>query len=96
MIKGLDFFGNTVSPDKAKVDFIKLMLILYSGEVFGFPKYGHEYMDPYNDDSISAAIERASSILVGNPVSVTSIDRSNPHVIKISISSQAEPIELSI
>ena len=96
MIQGLDFFGNKVSLDKAKVDFIKLMMIIYSGEVFGFPKYGHDYMDLYDDDSLGAAIEQASSILLGNPVSVTAIDRSNPHVIKISISSQAEPIELSV
>lgn len=96
MIQGIDFFGNPASLDKAKVDFIKLMMLIYSGEVFGSRKYGHEYLDIYDDDSIKSAISKANDILVGNPVEVSQIDRSNPGVIKIHLSGEAEPVEITV
>lgn len=96
MIQGLDFFGNPASPDKAKVDFIKLMLLIYSGEVFGFRKYGHDYMDIYDDDSLKAAVQKANEVLIGNPVEVSQIDRSSPGVIKIRLTGDAEPIEVTV
>lgn len=96
IVQGLDFFGNIVSLDKAKVDFIKLMLLIYSGEVFGFRKYGHDYLDIYDDGSIHAAIDKANDVLVGNKVEVAQIDRANPGVIKIKLEGNAEPIEVAI
>ena len=93
-MKGIGFTGDIVDPDKAKVDFIKLMLFIYNGEVFGYKDYGHPYIDWHDDNSVANAVARINNILTTNPVTVEQIDRSSPENLSIKLSGEAEPIQI--
>jgi hypothetical protein len=82
----LDYNGNIISDrNKARMDYIKLNLLINSGEVFGFKNYGHNLLDVKNDSSITSEIEFIKkSMTVSDDLSIDEINRKVQGVVSIT------------
>lgn len=82
--KYLDFSGEIITDEsKARIDFIKLGLLISKGEVFCESSYGFEHLNLTDDESIKNSVNRIIVSMSQNEIRLDSINRDNIGVINL-------------